>query len=128
MTTNEIKAMIEKYGITIYKPGVLRLRTEPSTEDSATIKTFKPEIIAYIEAERKAAEEELKRKQRTFDAIPGVVELREANRAWDRWDQQFSRSMESEDGCSFLPAGPTKRGPVFCIPGRLNTILTDAQK
>lgn len=61
----------------------------------------KAAILAYFDAEEKAAREKSEREYATFQAIPGVKEIQESRRQYADWKVEFDRMMET--GSSQMP-------------------------
>ena len=83
MNAADIKSMIERYQITDCHNGNIGIyNTKGITQEEVrTIKAAKPEILAYFAAEREAQEAEQEWRRRNFEAIEGLVELRDARAA-----------------------------------------------
>ncbi|MEE0095969.1 MAG: hypothetical protein UEU47_05910 [Oscillospiraceae bacterium] len=107
MNAADIKSMIERYQITDCHNGNIGIyNTKGITQEEVrTIKAAKPEILAYFAAEREAQEAEQEWRRRNFEAIEGLVELRDARAARAKWQREFNRIMERGD--SIFPAAPT---------------------
>lgn len=105
MGNNEIKALIEKYKLTI-KDGKLGTYARVNKADfMREVPPLKEEIKAYILAEQhakeRAAHEKYEREYATFYAIPGVKEISEARRQAAKWWAAFNEMMET--GSSEMP-------------------------
>lgn len=102
MTKQEIAEMIAKYAITDNRDGRIKISNTKIVTDEIykRIISVKPEILAYFADER--AEQE--RRRQTFNAIPGVKELRAARAEWEAWHTKMQRAMER--GTGRYPAAP----------------------
>ncbi len=101
MNNDEIKALIEKYRL-IIQDGKLGTYAKVNKADfMRDIPPHKAEIIEYIETEKKAAQEKREREEAIFNAIPGVMELREARRQQAAWKAAFNEMMDT--GSSNMP-------------------------
>lgn len=99
MNKEEIKAIIDKYDLVrrgdkvgTYKRGV------DQEQFLREVAQNKAEILQYILDEEKAAAEAKAKRKETFEAIPGVKEIRDARIKRSRWRSAFNRMMESGDG------------------------------
>ncbi len=99
MDTTAIKVLIDKYQLVQVGD---KLRTYSRGVDARTfaaeVSPHKTEIIQYLEAERQAAKVKANAERTTFDAIPGVVEIREARYKVAKWNAALSRMMETGSG------------------------------
>lgn len=94
---NEIKALIEKYHL-IRKDG--RIGTYHTDginreEFAREVGAHKAQIIAYFDAQEMAAADLEAKREITFNAIPGVSELRKARAQRAEWKREFNRMMET---------------------------------
>lgn len=112
MDNKEIKALIDKYGLYVdwsgervgaRKAGTKNISREQFVEECSP---HKAEIIAYFKAEQKASEELFARRKATFNAIPGVSEIRQVRKQRDDWMREFNRMIEDGNG----------RMPQFKVP------------
>lgn len=99
MTNKEIERLVEFYGIQAVN-GQLRIfrNMEEAKANIDMIRAAKPEILAWIKARDDAAAAELKRREETFTAIPGVAEVVAARREWSAYKAAFDAAMDSGDG------------------------------
>lgn len=106
MEKAEIQKTIEYYDLYDPKDGRLLIRKNftKTQEELEKIKAAKPEILAYFAAERETFSAELRRKEETFRAIPGVKEVSEARAEWAEFWRKFNSAMDSES--SILPVRP----------------------
>lgn len=105
MTNQEIKAMIERYGMTRAGDKIQMLRNlDEAKMNLEAIKAAKPEILAYWDAEAERLAAERHRKNEIFYAIPGVRELSDARKEWAEWNRAFNEAMDRGDG--FIPSKP----------------------
>lgn len=103
MTQQEIKKLIAQYNITAAHNGNLSVRAPSGAltpEARQMLRDAKPEILAYFAAQA----QEQQRKLATFNAIPGLSELRAAIRAEQDYRAKFQRAMD--DGSGILPNPP----------------------
>lgn len=111
-----VEELISRYDIVdgaMYgKPGQLTIRNRRCVEQDgmqetmATIKSRKPEILAYFKAEKEAKERAAAEREAKINAIPGLTEIRNAQRALAAWDRKFERSFEGEYACGGFGVGP----------------------
>lgn len=94
---NEIKALIEKYSLVQNgeKIGTYKTKGIDKAAFMREVAPRKAEIIAYFEAEKKAAAELRAKRKETFESIPGVAELRKARYQAAEWKREFNRMMET---------------------------------
>lgn len=97
MTNEEVKALIDKYHLVRRGDKVGTYHTKGIDRDifSQEVGAHKAEILAYFEAEEKAAAELREKRRTTFDAIPGVVKLRQARSQRAEWQREFNLMMET---------------------------------
>lgn len=98
MTNQEIQALVDKYHL-VQRGEQIGTYDRSVTREMlvADVAPHKAEIIRFL-AEQRAAEEELRRKrQETFDAIPGVRELRTAREQFAAWKNALNRMMDTGD-------------------------------
>lgn len=105
MTNKEIERLVEFYGIQAVNGqlGIYR-NVKEAKANSERIRAAKPEILAWLKARDDAAAAALKRREETFNAIPGVAEVVAARRAWIAYKAAFDAAMDSGDG--IYPAAP----------------------
>lgn len=101
---DEIKALIDKYHLFRQgdKVGTYQTKGINKAEFMREVGERKAEILAYFDAQEKAAKEKREREEATFESIPGVKELREARHQYGEWMVAFNRMMET--GSSKMPA------------------------
>lgn len=95
---NEIKALIEKYQLVKMGDKVGTYNTK-GVDKAAFVREVAPrkaEILAYFEAEAKEKEMVRRKKEETFNAIPGVLQIKKARSQRAEWIREFNRAMESE--------------------------------
>lgn len=98
MTNQEIQALIDKYHL-------VQLGDKIGTYDRsvtremlvADVAPHKVEIIRYLAAQREAKVALSHKRQETFDAIPGVRELRTAREQFAAWKKALNRMMDTGD-------------------------------
>lgn len=97
MENNEIKALIEKYHLVRQgdKVGTYQTKGIDKAAFTRDVGTHKAEIIAYFDAEEKAAADLRIKRKNTFEAIPGVLELRKARSQRAEWKREFNHMMET---------------------------------
>lgn len=103
MTRQEIEQMIAQYNITDAHNGNLAIRVASGkiTPDALqAIRAAKPEILAYFVEQ----EQEQQRKMSTFNAIPGLAELREAIHIEQDYRAKLQRAMD--EGTGIIPNPP----------------------
>lgn len=103
MNKDYIKKLIYVYGIIDEGDGRIRvLNTDRLTESKLDeIKAAKQDILTFFQERNAQHEEELaqvRREMAVFDALPGVAEVREVERAWEDYHDAFDRMMASGDG------------------------------
>lgn len=105
----DIQGLIKKYGISlygeekIYVSNVTLLRKDKAEE---TIKSKKPEIMAYLKEEEAAEKRAYEERQAKIKAIEGLEEIKSAIKEQVRWREDFNQAMESPDGCVRMRAKP----------------------
>ena len=93
----QINDLITKYQISLMPDGTLRCYG--LTPDArATVAALKPQIVARIQEQRQAEDALRRKRAETFDAIPGVLELRKAREQMAAWNAAFRRMMDNGDG------------------------------
>lgn len=104
MENNEIKAIIDKYNLVRIGDKVAAQRTKGVDRDTfiREVGPHKAEILAYFAAQEKVAADLLAKRKATFEAIPGVKELRAARQQYSAAHRNLSRIVESGD--SVFPA------------------------
>ena len=70
------------------------------------IQKRKPEIRAYLEAQKAAAEKAAAERAAKIAAIEGLEEIQNAIDAVMTWKAEFNRQMESESGVTSMPTSP----------------------
>lgn len=109
MTTQE---MISKYNITLHSDTQITVNRNPKSLKAAekqAIVDAKPEILAYLKAEKQAKENAAKARTTAINGIEGLDKIRKALHQEYLYDKAFNRMMESEDGCINPPAPPKVR-------------------
>lgn len=97
MTTQEIKTMIEYYGMSRAGDNIRITKHQDEMKKNLTqIKAAKPEIMAYWKAEDERRAQESRRKDETFYSIPGVRALSEARKEWSNYHSKFNYAMEHD--------------------------------
>lgn len=66
--------------------------------DLDAVKAAKPEILAFLMAEREAEEQADQERQEKINSIPGLAEIKAAREDLAKWNQEFQGSFESECG------------------------------
>lgn len=97
METDKIKAIIDKWHLELRGEMIGTSRTK-GIDKAAFMREVAPhkdEIKAYFKAQEKAASDLLAKKIATFEAIPGVAELRKARTQRAAWKREFNRMMET---------------------------------
>lgn len=100
MENNEIKALIDKYGLYVDWSGERVGARKASTKNISReqfVKECSPhkaEIIAYFKAEKKVKEELRAKQKATFNAIPGVPEVRQAREQRAKWLRELNWMIE----------------------------------
>ena len=105
MTRDELKAAVDKYGLKLmHDDQIVATKTQGvnPAEFRAEIGPHKQEFIEFLVFEERARREEFERREATFEAIPGVAELRVAYEQRGEWHRAFDRMMET--GSSIMPA------------------------
>ena len=106
MTINE---MISKYRIElVVKNGVEGLMikgTAAVKRDNAleTLRAMKPEIIAYIKAEKAEAERKSRERAERIAAIEGLKEIKDAIEDLESWRYEFDKSFDDVGGLGVRP-------------------------
>lgn len=104
MENSEIKALIDKYGLYLdfsgervgsRKAGTKNISREQFVEECSP---HKAEIIAYFKEEKKVKEELWARRKATFNAIPGVSEVRQAREERAKWLCELNYMIEEGNG------------------------------
>ena len=102
-----VKELIEKYQIREVNGGRIYAPVMPTAADKKTIAEKKPEILAYLRAEKERKEREYQERVARFDTIPGVKEIREVAGALERHREAYNRAWESGKSvypvCSYKP-------------------------
>ena len=99
MTKQAIREMIEYYGMSRWDNGIrISKHKDEASKNIEALKAAKAEIIAYWDAEAEAENVEWNRRWETFLSIPGVREIKEAQKAWDDYYYEFDRAMEEGNG------------------------------
>jgi len=104
METTEIKNLITRYNIDlVMHDGQEKLRiynTAACTKENARDKIVaaKPEIIAYIKAERASKKAKAEDRQRRIAAIAGLAEIKAAQADLERWHDEWNASFEGDCG------------------------------
>lgn len=103
MENSEIKALIEKYNLVRIngKIGTYQTRGIDRAAFQREVGPHKAEIYAYFDAQEKAAAELKAKRKATFEAIPGVKEIREARLQYGEARRKFNQVVES--GSSIFP-------------------------
>jgi len=105
MTTLEIKAMVEKYGITDNGDGNMRIANgSEAQKNAAAIKGAKSDILAFLAAEKAAKDETHRARQSKINSIAGLSKLQSVIAEHDEYQSKFNRAMET--GSSRMPARP----------------------
>lgn len=104
MTNAEIGAMIRKYDLVRKgdKVGTYKRGIDPDAL-RAEVAPHKAEILAYMEAQEAEAAARVARRHETFDAIPGVREIRAAREDNAKWRKEFNHMMDT--GSSVMRPG-----------------------
>ena len=99
MTEQAIRDMIEYYGMSRWDNGIrITKHKDEASKNIEALKAAKAEIMAYWDAEAEAEKAEWNRRWETFLSIPGVREIKEAQKAWDDYYYEFDRAMEEGNG------------------------------
>lgn len=100
MTKEAVKNMIDKYAL--YRVGNDKVATKKKGVDAkefyAEVGPAKAEILIYWEEEERAQRAQRELKERNFESIVGVQELREARRAYYQIKSQNYKAWERGDG------------------------------
>ena len=105
MTNTEIKAMIEHYDIVRVGDNIgIRKNIPEAKKNVDDIRAAKPHIVAYFKAEESRRADEARKKEETFNSIPGVRELLAAADERENYNYDFQRCMDEGNGR--LPAKP----------------------
>ena len=110
MTTEEIKAMIEHYDMFRSGENVgIRKNIPEAKKNIDAIRAAKPELIAYFKEEENRRAEEARRREETFEAIPGVKELRAIREQITANAIEMQRMLETGDErCHLIPIKTTE--------------------
>ena len=105
----DVKEIIKKYNISLYGEDKIRvdnvtLLKKDKAED--TVKSKKPEIMAYLKEEKAAEKRAYEERKAKIKDIDGLEEIKNAIEEQIRWREDFNRAMESEDGCVGMRAKP----------------------
>lgn len=100
MTSEKMQNLIDTYALFVTIKGQLATKKKVDTKRlRAEVGPHKEEIIAYIRAQKKAeydaAMSKANQRTATFEAIPGVAEIREARRRLSEQDAALTRMVES---------------------------------
>lgn len=101
-----IEEMIKNYSITLADGGRIRMGNGRRVElDNAldTIKARKPEIIAYLQAQKATAEEAAAQRKAKINAIEGLDALYDAMNAAAEYYDAFNRMMDDPDNDGAFP-------------------------
>lgn len=103
MENDKIKAIIDKWHLERRGEMVGTSRTHGIDKAAfmREVGAYKTEILAYFKAQEKAAADLHAKQIATFEAIPGVSELRKARNQRAAWQREFDRMMET--GSSKMP-------------------------
>lgn len=103
MENEKIKAIIDKWHLERRGEMIGTSQTKGIDKEAfmREVAPHKDEIKAYFMAQEKAASDLLAKKIATFEAIPGVAELRKARTQRAAWKREFNRMMET--GSSKMP-------------------------
>lgn len=106
---DKIKAIIDKYHLVRKgdKVGTYQTRGINVAEFNREVGENKAAILAYFDAQEKAASDLRERREKTFNSIPGVAELRKAHAQRAQWQREFNRMMEEGDGVMHHVEAPT---------------------
>lgn len=98
MINIEIESIIKKYDLVRRgdKIGTYKMGVNPA-EFRAEVAPRKDEILNYMKAKEQEKADRLARRAATFDAIPGVEEIRDARKTRALWKQELNRMMETGD-------------------------------
>lgn len=108
MNKQQIRDMIEKYQIVAgWDDGLLHVfnKSLVTPEVHKQLVEAKPEILAYLAEERAAQRRKFEQERATFNAIPGVLQLREALAQWREYKAAFNAAFDNEDG--IFPQAPS---------------------
>lgn len=96
MTNQEIQTMVYRYHIKETSDGRIKFYKMPgmTDEDVERVKAAKPEILAFFEWKKERDE----RRTKTFESIPGVVELRDALIEMENYNRELNKAMERDAG------------------------------
>lgn len=100
METNKIKEIIDKYQLVRKgdKVGTYKTKGINKAEFAREVGENKSDILAYFDAQEKEEADRLAARYATFEAIPGVAELRKARTQRAEWQRAFNRMMETGSG------------------------------
>ena len=101
-----IKAIISRYNIRIGGDGTqlaMDKRITKNPEDLAFVKAHKPEIIAFINAEKEAEQKAFAERQAKIKAIEGLEEIRAALADVEAWHSEFEASFSDVGGLGVRP-------------------------
>lgn len=107
MTTQEI---VKRYNITIHNDNQIAVGRNPKSLKAAelqAIKEAKPEILAYLKAEKQAKEDAAKARTAAIDGIEGLDILRKAINDHGAYHDEVNRRFEDEMMSGIMPAKPT---------------------
>lgn len=132
MTSEEIKALIDRYDICDNRDGRMCIRNARgiTAAEKRALAAAKPEILAYFAAEREAQEAAQRQKLQRFEAIAGIKELRAVREALHEWRRKFERAMERGDGILPSCAYTSADEKALCekYPGAVFALSVDARR
>lgn len=101
-----MKELIAKYNIRIGGDGTqlaMDKRIAKNPEDLAFVKSHKPEIMAFIKAEKEAKQKSIEERQAKIKAIEGLEEIRAALADVEAWHYELAASFFDVGGLGVRP-------------------------
>lgn len=105
----DIKEIIKRYDISLYGEDKIRvgntvlLKKNKAEED---VRGKKAEIMALLKEEKAAEKRAYEEREAKIKAIDGLEEIKNAIEEQIRWKEDFSKAMQSPDGCVRMRACP----------------------
>lgn len=108
MNLDEIKCLVNRYGIHLADNGKVRFMmprrmTKRTSADLDTIRSNKPQIVAYLTHVQDEAQEKDRLREAAIASIEGLSEIQKAIAEMEAWNAAFTRSFEDVGGMGIWP-------------------------
>ena len=99
---------LERVGTELCETGKILIpnETHPTEEAMTEIRESKSAIMDFLAGREFKRQQERLRRERNFEAVPGVKELRQARREWSKYHRDFERCFYNDEDFSDLGPKP----------------------